>query len=641
MFYPVATFLTEIFLPFQWSSDDSAKFDRLLDDDIGALLAAMVPEVEKIDEFIEDNADMAKRDIVVNQKLKNHDPNRLKLHKNIDQSIPGLFKGTVVAVPRFQFHNLPVEDKGNAPLPGHLFHKNMLAYLTIAYDAHMSVVLSPDMVFYTLLCELGDAIKGAPDLFAKVFTLAPGEKTPVFTYQSDPADLNVEELANKLEASIPIDGSAFRGSFTTTDKASRLALNAAFADAMGAYHYYVGGLCGIPRVRLLGSKGDWQQIEAKLEKWEALLFPKNPDRDADDDDQPIFPLQSWLYQARACVHDIHTKRDPTFWAEMYTLDRCSCGTTDAVTGWISRLFRTTRAGRRFGKWHYHGRDFYNYDSHISTVAWTNLDNHHSYSLFTGLLYSTIKAPETQLDEKYPFLEPHFAHLVRDETASPLTDEDYTRYLVDLPYRDRNFMEKNRQYLTSNVILSTGDSRLHQRHEILLNKYRVLSERALLGDFKVTHLKLNYWSNDDYGYLQLPGESGSWNYAREPAERERVMSLISKTYPIIPQVMERLFALLASGSIQELHLEGDSLESFFLDQHMSYFQNSAITTLTLEGIRHAHAARLLLSSPPTLERLTLKFSQSEYSIEFMSALRDASFKSLKSLGYVAQCLFVPS
>ena len=57
-------------------------------------------------------------------------------------------------------------------------HKNFMEYLMVAYSNHFSVEISPDVIFYTILCEIADTIKKHPEKYRYIFTSA-GEKTPI------------------------------------------------------------------------------------------------------------------------------------------------------------------------------------------------------------------------------------------------------------------------------------------------------------------------------------------------------------------------------------------------------------------------------------------------------------------------------
>lgn len=131
--------------------------------------------------------------------------------------------------------------------------------------------------------------------------------------------------------------------------------------------------------------------------------------------------------------------------------RCHSGHTDLVTGWITQFYKSGYSGRHRGKLSFGGgKDFYNYESHVSTVkyllhllilntlykhiilkyslnlfGYSNLETGREFELFSGLFYSTCTIGE-DLNLKYPFLRPHFAHVTR-EKFDTISDKDYDKY----------------------------------------------------------------------------------------------------------------------------------------------------------------------------------------------------------------------
>jgi hypothetical protein len=114
----------------------------------------------------------------------------IKINRHIATTLKGLFPevpGVTDAI-----ENTIVEKSGT------LLHHNLMHYLTLAYNNHFSVILSPDMIFYTILCELADAIKTKPDSFRFLFTNS-GEKTTILTQTHDPAYLDLDQvIAGKI-----------------------------------------------------------------------------------------------------------------------------------------------------------------------------------------------------------------------------------------------------------------------------------------------------------------------------------------------------------------------------------------------------------------------------------------------------------
>lgn len=70
-------------------------------------------------------------------------------------------------------------------------HKNYLHYLALAWANHFSVVLSPDIVFFTILCEIADEIMNDPDSYRHLFTDSlEKKKIMALTHNVEHIDLN-------------------------------------------------------------------------------------------------------------------------------------------------------------------------------------------------------------------------------------------------------------------------------------------------------------------------------------------------------------------------------------------------------------------------------------------------------------------
>lgn len=147
---------------------------------------------------------------------------------------------------------------------------------------------------------------------------------------------------------------------------------------MSAYYSYFNTLCGIPRIRVLGTKQDWVELEEKVKHWREKVFVGQAD------------VAAFLKKAQEMIHDIHTRREPSFWESMFAINHCHSGHTDVVEGWIVRMYRKGYAHKRGGKLFWEGDDYYNYDSHISTITWQNLETEQSYSLHSGMVTKNNK-----------------------------------------------------------------------------------------------------------------------------------------------------------------------------------------------------------------------------------------------------------
>ncbi|MDA1281002.1 MAG: DUF4419 domain-containing protein, partial [Chloroflexi bacterium] len=136
-----------------------------------------------------------------------------------------------------------------------LYHRGTMAYFEHCWSNHYVAVLTPDMLWYDLLCELATVIKSDPERFRKFFSeteekqhiIVPSESLTVL-----PLGLVIDALRNVVPTSID----EFLPEFTTTTRRARSARYAAFCDAMSVYYNYSMYMCGIPAVHVKGTHED-------------------------------------------------------------------------------------------------------------------------------------------------------------------------------------------------------------------------------------------------------------------------------------------------------------------------------------------------------------------------------------------------
>src|SRR3990172_3353064 len=116
-------------------------------------------------------------------------------------------------------------------LPGEVRHRNYLGYLEHAWANHQGVVLSPDVLWYTLLCESTLIIAEKPETYRKRFTTAPGKTNITVPAGSDITKLPLGRIIAELKKRVPDNlADTFLPDFSTTEPMAREAQYAAFAD---------------------------------------------------------------------------------------------------------------------------------------------------------------------------------------------------------------------------------------------------------------------------------------------------------------------------------------------------------------------------------------------------------------------------
>jgi hypothetical protein len=256
-------------------------------------------------------------------------------------------------------------------IQGEVLHRNYLGYLETAWANHLGVVLTPDVFWYTLLCESTLMIRENVEPLRRFFTKSPG-KTDIVVNTSDITHLPMEAIIEELKVRVP-DGNAqhFLPDFSQSDDAARFARYAAFADAVSPYYNYMTLACGIPAIRVEGSAEDWDKLAACWTELSKIFMT-------------IPKLKVYCLRVAVIAHTILTqytiRPDEKFLKGIFRLQRCGSGGDQDAHGWFTDLFRIQPRTRRVG----------NFSSHISKVDYANLDTGRKFTAMAGCFGSTLE-----------------------------------------------------------------------------------------------------------------------------------------------------------------------------------------------------------------------------------------------------------
>jgi hypothetical protein len=287
------------------------------------------------------------------------------------------------------YHNLP---------NGRIYHQNFMSYLEICWNNHLGVVFSPDIIWQGLLCELADIVSANPEAQRSLFTDSDKKKELiVVTDEMEVMPLNL--LIDLLQDNVPTDSDLFLPKFSTTTDRSFHAFSAAFADICSPFYNYSMLLCGIPFVRLDGTKADWELL---LNSWTkiALLFTYSK-------------LEFFLNVTEVLRNIVsqYDEVDVNLWKRMFSLKPCGSGTQVEVNGWIQQLHLEIPSPRYTR----------NYATHTSSVKYTQLNSGKKYDMRVGLFYSEL---QDQL------LVPDFGYSVFEVLKEPLKIKKENKLVVE-------------------------------------------------------------------------------------------------------------------------------------------------------------------------------------------------------------------
>lgn len=251
-----------------------------------------------------------------------------------------------------------------------VFHEGFIGYLTKAWSRHYSVVLSPDIVWFTILNEITAAVAKKSDKYANLFTTTPGEKQAVIVLTGDPEVIDPAAVVDALKSRVPSNVDDFIPKFSTTTPEITMAMNVAFCDLVSPYYEYFTLCCGFPSIRIEGTEADWTLLMSKIKSL-ASLFKDS--------------LDHYLHRCLNCVVAFTCAAANNYaehFQKMVKLYPCGSGHEVEIDGWILDLFNDTGGSKRVRT--------ERIPPHFANMSYTNLDTNRKFKLYSGMFYSKIE-----------------------------------------------------------------------------------------------------------------------------------------------------------------------------------------------------------------------------------------------------------
>ncbi|MFH9351318.1 DUF4419 domain-containing protein [Kitasatospora sp. NPDC017646] len=206
-----------------------------------------------------------------------------------------------------------------------------------AFAEHLPLSLSPDVLWYAVVHEVAVHVRLNAPRYEGLFSAAPGQKRTVRV--RDDSALSAEaDWARSIrlvreplaQAVGPELVELFQPSFSTTTPDDVSAALVALMDVVSPYYEFLWiSMCGIPKVRLEGTAGDWVLLARRVGELADWFEPLGP----------------WFAGLRPVLAEIAETAaggpvDEEFWRSLYKWDSESGG--DFVSGWITAFFAHTR-----------------------------------------------------------------------------------------------------------------------------------------------------------------------------------------------------------------------------------------------------------------------------------------------------------
>lgn len=269
-----------------------------------------------------------------------------------------------------------------------VYHRNYLEYLECCWGTHYGVILSPEIIWHVLMCELAQIVKDDPETYRYLFSESK-EKQELIVESGSwvlPLDAIMSLLDNLIPSGIKKDVLV---DFTTSTDRSRFVLMGTFADMASPFYNYSMLLCGITKVDMRGTEEDWMKLYLK---WKDL--------------RQYFPAESEYFDEVAMgLHELvklpsrPLDERKNILKGMFYLERCGSGSDKEVCGWIADFFKKKPSPAYLE----------NFPSNVSVVEYKELSTGFKFQMNLGLFSSNIQDG---------FLVPSFAFVVYQKIETP-------------------------------------------------------------------------------------------------------------------------------------------------------------------------------------------------------------------------------
>jgi len=266
------------------------------------------------------------------------------------------------------------------------YHSNYLEYLKKSWADHLGIVITPDIIWYTLISEFSSIIKQNVESYRSLFSDSK-EKKEILIPSNSLTVMPLDTLSETLKHVIPSDSSIFFPQFQTFTINSEYALMAAFCDICSPYYNYCMYRCGFPFIDVRGSIDDWMILR---EQWRLLSV--------------IIKKDVWTKKVNVILDNILSNfKSADWWKSIFKIEECGSGHQTETIGWFTDLFEQLPRVRYVE----------NYNPHVSNVKYKQLETNKTYEMSVGL-FSSILVEDC--------LEPRFSSIIYETTDAC---NDYT------------------------------------------------------------------------------------------------------------------------------------------------------------------------------------------------------------------------
>ncbi|MCQ2096878.1 MAG: DUF4419 domain-containing protein [Fibrobacter sp.] len=214
---------------------------------------------------------------------------------------------------------------------------DFLSLVSMAYASHYGMEISPDDIWLMILDGIRIHVKVNRDSLKDKF-VGPGADTTVkiqndnLTFESSPKEWTavINGLFDGLQEKLPAEtGAPLKTRFSTTSNVDfTVSSSMVLAVSSEYYSYHVYTMCGIPKIKIKGTKEDWIKLKEAYNQLAARL-----------------DLKWWADELNPVLDEFINVQSGNinldFWKEIFKrIDPKGCG-SPKFNGWISKFFPYT------------------------------------------------------------------------------------------------------------------------------------------------------------------------------------------------------------------------------------------------------------------------------------------------------------
>jgi hypothetical protein len=223
---------------------------------------------------------------------------------------------------------------------------SVLQAVNEAFNNHLPLVFSPDIIYQTILQGISQHINLYPEEYRKFLVFHEGKKDLII-FRPDLSLSDIKNISNNLpsitddfQKLIQSNSSKnhfdiFRNTFSTTTKIEEVAAHITCMEAFSPYYGYAMFCgCGFPEVRIEGNAGDWTKLRSLIDKIEELFYI---DKDVN--------LTWWTEKLKKLTNHfiLAAEEKPVidWWKNMYK--QMNMYLSHSFNGWIGWLYPYSKA----------------------------------------------------------------------------------------------------------------------------------------------------------------------------------------------------------------------------------------------------------------------------------------------------------